>query len=52
LSAGNGIEIDSNTISAKTTESFKVSNVNIGGYVDGMVISENTPIVDILKTIL
>lgn len=52
LSAGNGIEIDSNIISAKTTESFKVSNVNIGGYTDGMIIDENTPILEILKTIL
>lgn len=52
LSTGSGIKLEDNTISAKSTESFKVSNVNIGGYKDGMIIDENTPILEILKTIL
>lgn len=49
---GTGIKIENSIISARATESFKVSNVNIGGYTDGMTIDENTPILEILKTIL
>lgn len=52
LEEGTGIKIEDNIISARATESFKVSNVNIGGYTDGMIIDENTPILEILKTIL
>lgn len=52
LEEGTGIKIEDNIISARATESFKVSNVNIGGYTDGMIIDENTPILEIIKTIL
>ena len=52
LDEGTGIKIEDNIISARATESFKVSNVSIGGYKDGMTIDENTPILEILKTIL
>ena len=52
LQAGSGIQIEDNIISARTKESFQVSKVSIGGYTDGMIIEENTPILEILKTIL
>lgn len=55
---GSGIDIsagdsdDTRVVSAVLTEPITVSNVSIGGYSNGMVIQEDTPIVDILKTIL
>lgn len=55
---GSGIDIsasdsdDTRVVSAVLTEPITVSNVSIGGYSNGMVIEEDTPIVDILKTIL
>lgn len=54
---GSGIDIsasdsDTRVVSAVLTEPITVSNVSIGGYSNGMVINEDTPIVDILKTIL
>lgn len=52
LVEGSGIDITNDVVSAVSTETFTVSNVNIGGYTDGMVITEDTPILEILKTIL
>lgn len=54
---GSGIDIsasDSDTmvVSAVLTEPITVSNVSIGGYSNGMTIDKDTPIVDVLKTIL
>ena len=54
---GDGIKItatdtDTRSVNAVIKEPITVSNVSIGGYSNGMVINKDTPIVDILKTIL
>lgn len=54
---GDGIKItatdtDTRSVNAVIKQPITVSNVSIGGYSDGMTIDQDTPIVDILKTIL
>lgn len=52
LSAGSGIHIVEDTISATTTEDIKVSNVRIGRYTEDQVIEKGTDIMEILRNIL
>lgn len=52
LSAGSGINIVDDTVSATITDDIKVTNVRIGRYTDNMVIEKGTDIMEILRNML
>lgn len=52
LTAGSGINIIDDIVSATTTDDIKVTNVRIGRYTDNTIIQKGTDIMEILKNML